>query len=81
MKKSALFALATIFFSGCNSEMASSLVNDFGVKKHWCKNPRPKFCTMIYRPVCAKPINKTYSNGCTACINKDVKYYVDGPCN
>jgi hypothetical protein len=81
MKKIAFIAVCALFFSGCNSEMASSLVDDFGVKKHWCKNPRPKFCTMIYNPVCGKPINKTYSNGCVACQDKNVKYFIKGACN
>ena len=46
MKKIILITIALIF-SGCNSQMATSLVNDLGVKKHWCKEPRPQFCTLI----------------------------------
>ena len=79
MKKLAILAVAFLL-GGCGGNVANSLVQDFNKEKHWCKNPRPQFCILIYKPVCGKPTNKTYSNGCVACQDKNVLYYVDGAC-
>ena len=42
------------------------------------------FCPEIYQPVCGyQPADKsyvTYSNGCFACHDYDVKSYVEGKC-
>ena len=49
-----------------------------------CKEPRPQICTQDYRPVCGQLMDgsfKTYSNGCSACSNKKVKGYREGPCD
>ena len=48
-----------------------------------CPEPRPRLCTMDYRPVCAKLNDgsvKTYSNGCSACTDPVVTGYRDGAC-
>lgn len=48
-----------------------------------CTDPRPQMCTMNYLPVCAtlkSQANKTYSNGCGACSDADVQYYVAEAC-
>jgi hypothetical protein len=59
-----------------------------------CSEPRPQICTHDYNPVCAtrntglnsvttqQPTteNKTYSNGCSACSDKNVISYRPGSC-
>ena len=48
-----------------------------------CTDPRPQMCTMEYDPVCATSYNgniQTYSNGCMACADKQVRSYVHGAC-
>lgn len=48
-----------------------------------CKDPRPQICTQDYRPVCGQRADasfQTYSNGCGACSDKNVKGYRDGVC-
>jgi hypothetical protein len=49
----------------------------------YCPEPRPEVCTMQYEPVCAAlkdGNNQTYSNGCSACIDKRVVGYNSGEC-
>nr|WP_320192965.1 hypothetical protein [uncultured Desulfobacter sp.] len=49
-----------------------------------CEEPRHTICTMDYRPVCgyfADGTVKTFSNGCTACSNKNVVGFTHGPCS
>ena len=69
-----------LFFGGCGGDIATSMIDDFGKTKIYCKNPRPQICTMQYAPVCGKPTNKTYGNGCAACRDSNVFYYVRGKC-
>ena len=52
-----------------------------------CQDPRPQMCTMEYKPVCAELVDsklnstiKTYSSGCSACSDKQVKGYRGGAC-
>ena len=59
-----------------------------------CEKTRPNICTMDYRPVCATRDNgircvttpclstetATYSNGCSACADSKVLYYVTEEC-
>jgi hypothetical protein len=81
MKKILLFTAAIAFyFTGCNESAVVSAIEDIHVKKTFCKNPRPHICPMIYAPVCGKPTYKTYSNGCSACSDVNVKYYIQGKC-
>jgi len=41
-------------------------------------------CIEIYQPVCGYDINQnkiqTFSNSCFACIDENVKYYIEGEC-
>ncbi len=49
-----------------------------------CSEKRPEMCAMQFDPVCAVKIDgslKTYSNGCVACSDKQVKKYRKGSCN
>ena len=48
-----------------------------------CEDPRPQVCTMDYRPVCgnrADGSRESYSNGCGACADASVAYWVEGAC-
>lgn len=48
-----------------------------------CEVPRPRVCTMEYRPVCATLVSnasKTYASGCNACADIAVVGYIDDPC-
>ena len=48
-----------------------------------CVDPRPEVCTMDYRPVCGTHKDgsvKTYSNGCGACSNPEVTFWIEGAC-
>jgi len=71
-----------IFMTGCASTggvkpdpVDSSLIV--------CPEPRPKMCTMDYRPVCAELADgsfETFSNGCMACAVAEVVGYRNGEC-
>jgi len=37
-------------------------------------------CVQIYDPVCGKPLNKTFSNSCSACKNDGIDYWVSEKC-
>jgi len=81
MKKILVIAsVVMIFFSGCNESKVVKTIEDTHIKKSFCKNPRPHICPMIYAPVCGKPTYKTYSNGCIACSDVRVDYYIKGAC-
>lgn len=48
-----------------------------------CEDPRPQVCTMDYRPVCGTHQDgsvKTYANGCGACSNPEVTFWIEGAC-
>lgn len=44
-----------------------------------CPEERPEFCPLLLDPVCGSD-GETYSNGCVACINEEVLWYVKGEC-
>jgi hypothetical protein len=61
----------------------------------YCEDSRPEICTMDYNPVCGylanpqqceefwvnnQPCTKTYSNGCSACSDTAVIYWLEGEC-
>ena len=76
MKKSTII-LGALFLLGCNNTTTPSPSQNS--IKHYCKE-RPQVCPMHYMPVCGYPTHKIYSNGCFACSDKNVSYYVAGKC-
>ena len=49
-----------------------------------CIEPRPEVCTREYDPVCgykSDETSKTYSNGCSACSEKEIIGYKNGECS
>ncbi len=51
------------------------------IEKTLCleKHRKAQVCVEIYEPVCGNN-NKTYTNGCYACLDEDVIYYTKGEC-
>jgi len=45
-----------------------------------CPEERGEVCITIYEPVCGLPTKKQYSNSCFACLDNEVKQYIDGQC-
>jgi len=48
-----------------------------------CPSERVQVCTREYRPVCGVHVqgrDRTYSTGCMACTNPEVKGYREGTC-
>ena len=80
--KRAFFLISLIFLVSCSSDLSSKSLKKeiIKVKAIKCQEPRPEVCPLIYQPVCGKPINKTFSNGCFACMDESVKYFVEGEC-
>jgi len=84
-----LILLSVNVIISCSSTETSTLDNSIK-----CNEPRPEFCTMDFNPVCATRDNgvrcvttpcssaesATYSNGCSACSDKNVFSYVAGEC-
>ncbi len=77
-----LFLAACCFALGaCANSASEKVVPAAGATI--CKNPRPQVCTMDYRPVCATFKDgsaKTYSNGCGACTDTNVTFWVEDAC-
>ncbi|MEN8136718.1 MAG: hypothetical protein ABFS18_14475 [Thermodesulfobacteriota bacterium] len=85
-----LLALTTSSCSGTIAVEATAA----GHESVACLEPRPQICTHDYNPVCATrdtgircvttpcptTENKTYSNGCSACSDKNVISYRPGRC-
>ena len=49
------------------------------LKKIHCEKETPELCMTLYDPVCADD-GETYSNGCVACTNEEIKWYTMGEC-
>jgi hypothetical protein len=45
-----------------------------------CPKERGDYCVTVYEPVCGLPTRKKYSNSCFACLDTQVKQYIDGEC-
>lgn len=71
--RSVVVVLALFALAGC------AQVSDLPADAQPCDEPRPEFCTMEYNPVCGSD-GETHGNGCTACSDADVEYYVPGAC-
>ena len=88
-----LVALGAFLLVACNEQDQTAAGPVAGAVE--CKDPRPEMCTQDYRPVCATRDNgvrcvttpcdstetATYSNGCMACADPAVYYYIEGACN
>lgn len=76
-----LFSIMTIgCISGSNNTSGINSPEDNFIT---CGEERPEVCTMEYVPVCAElddGTRKTYSNGCSACSDKDVVRYQVNAC-
>ena len=50
--------------------------------RNTCPNNRGDYCIALYDPVCGVGDFgvKKYSNSCFACLDEQVKYYVQGEC-
>jgi len=84
-----LILLTINFIISCSSTATSR--SDDDIK---CIHPRPEICAMDYNPVCAIQDNAvrcvttpcssaelvSYSNGCSACADKNVISYTSGEC-
>lgn len=78
MKKGILLSLGFIAIAGCQAQP------EIPLGALVCEEPRPQLCTMDYRPACGynhdKVAVKTFSNGCSACADKQVDWVIEGPC-
>jgi len=48
-----------------------------------CSEPRPQVCTMVFLPTCAVLVaggHKEFVSPCSACADRKVTGYVNGPC-
>ena len=72
-----LILFATSHLGGCDKNLENEILDTM------CSEPRPEVCTLDYNPVCgykSDGTSKTYSNGCSACIVKEVIGYKNGEC-
>jgi hypothetical protein len=75
------FLIMVPFLAACTSVGKGKAGLMSGITQ--CEEPRPRVCTMDYRPVCASLRDgetKTYSNGCNACADADVIAWVENAC-
>lgn len=65
------------YFAGCDTNKVNETLDTM------CSEPRPEACTMEYVPVCGYKLDgtyKTYSNGCSACTDKEIIGYKNDEC-
>jgi hypothetical protein len=68
---------ASPYLGGCDSNLDNENLDTM------CSEPRPEVCTLDYNPVCgykSDGTSKTYSNGCSACSEKEVIGYKNEEC-
>jgi hypothetical protein len=79
-----LLTLILILFAGpCFTSCDTSSDNAITLET-MCSEPRPEVCTMEHDPVCGYKLDgtsKTYSNGCSACTEKEIIGYNNGECD
>ena len=46
-----------------------------------CPEERGDYCIQVWEPVCGLPTKKQYSNSCIACLDPEVKQYIEGECS
>ena len=73
-----LVLFPTICFTSCDTSSNKEILDTM------CSEPRPEVCTREYNPVCGYKLDeesKTYSNGCSACAEKEIIGYNNGECD
>ena len=73
-----LILFSTISFTSCDTKSDKEILDIM------CSEPRPEVCTREYDPVCGYKSDresKTYSNGCSACAEKEIIGFTNGECD
>lgn len=73
-----LILYAVPYFTSCDTSSDNAITLET-----MCPEPRPEVCTLDYNPVCgykSDKASKTYSNGCSACSEKEIVGYKNGEC-
>jgi uncharacterized membrane protein len=81
IKRNLLIASISFLLGACASGAPDRALAIEGANV--CEDPRPQVCTMDYTPVCATLADgsvKTYSNGCGACADANVDFWVADAC-
>jgi hypothetical protein len=81
IKRTLLIASISLLLGACASGTPDKTLVIEGATV--CEDPRPQVCTMDYTPACATLQDgsvKTYSNGCGACADANVKSWVADAC-
>ena len=88
----ALIVLILIIIGGGLAFFFENNRGNVSEERHYCSNisREGRFCTQEYAPVCGwfkeeiKCIKwscaMTFSNGCFACLDEKVEYYINGEC-
>ena len=75
--------ILTLFAAPCFTSCDTNSDNEIIVDNK-CTEQRPEVCTREYDPVCgykSDGTSKTYSNGCSACTEKEIIGYNYGECS
>jgi hypothetical protein len=75
----------------CKTTSGRTFIEEIEERINSCdEDNRPTICTMDFVPVCGyfeesiqcikEPCGQTYSNGCMACSDEKVDYWIDGEC-
>jgi len=73
-----LSGIFTIWFDVLGRKKSSN----YFPEKIYCGEDRGDYCIQVWEPVCGFGDfgSKTYSNGCVACLNASVEYYINIEC-